>query len=110
MTAALRDLLGAVMSGLVDAQTELDERARDSIDEFEHNGVLPTALTWSSMRLEIPLGLVLRPKSTAGGIADDRVDSLGDGSLTCRLRYLMAPQGVDDPRPQLTDEPQEDPR
>jgi hypothetical protein len=110
MAAALRTLLAAVASGIVDAQTELDQKGRDSIDEFERTGVPPTVLTWSTVRVEVPVALVLRPKHAAGGIADGRVGGTGGGSLTCRLRYLEAPQGSDDPQPEPVVRPVQDQR
>jgi hypothetical protein len=103
MAAALHRLLAAVATGLVDAQLGLDERGRDSIDDFEFSGVPPTVLTWSSLRVEVPVGVTLRPRAAAGGSSDARVGPSGDGRLTCRLRYLLAPQGGDDPRPVLPD-------
>jgi hypothetical protein len=104
----LRNLLAAVAGGIVDAQTELDETGRDSIDAFEQTGVPPTVLTWSTVQIQVPVSLALRPKRAAGGIADSRVGGTGDGQLTCRLRYLEAPQGIDDPRPEPVVAAQED--
>jgi hypothetical protein len=91
---SMQALCGAVAKGVVAAQTELDERGRDSFDAFEDD-------VWSSVVLEIPASLLLRPKQAAGGVAAADVEASAGGRLKLRMRYYLSPQGVDDPRPHL---------
>jgi hypothetical protein len=42
--AAMEEFFGGAIRALVDTQTELDERGRDSIESFDDTGVPPTAL------------------------------------------------------------------
>jgi hypothetical protein len=99
MAAGLHQFLAGLADGVVDAQLELDERGRDSIDAFEQIGVPPTVLTWSGIRLLIPVAVALVPKSAAGEVSEARLSPRRGASLALRLRYHLSPQGVDDPRP-----------
>jgi hypothetical protein len=106
MPTPLPDLLAALARGTVDAQHALDENGRDSLDRFELTGIPPTVFTWSTVGVDIPIALALTPKRAAGDPADGRVTGTGDGCLTCRLRYVESPQGVDNPRPYVRPEEQ----
>ncbi|WP_066370647.1 hypothetical protein [Herbidospora mongoliensis] len=86
MSVALTGLLAALGGGIVDAQLELDERARDSLDAFGETGVPPTAFTWSSVRLSVPLAMRLKGSSLVATGPD------GGATLTVRLAYLPAEQ------------------
>ena len=101
MTAALHQFLAGLADGVVDAQLSLDERGWDSMDAFEQIGVPPTVLTWSGIRLLIPLEVALVPKSAAGEVSEARLSPRRGGSLAIQLRYYLSPQGVDDPHPMV---------
>lgn len=97
MDLQLNEFLAGLAGSLVDAQLVLDERGRDSIDAFADTGVLPTVLTWSSLRMELPVSVGLRPKSAAGDVSVAAVAPEGSARLALGVRYLPAEQGVDDP-------------
>jgi hypothetical protein len=97
----MQDFFAAGARGLVDAQFELDERGRDSLDAFDDTGVPPTVLTWSTCRLRCPVGMSVTGKTAAGERTAAAVEPGGRGSLVLSFRYLLSPQGVDDPRPSL---------
>lgn len=87
MSVGLGALLAGLGGGIVDAQLELDERARDSLDAFGETGVPPTAFTWSGVVVRLPLAMRLNDASLMASGPD------GDARLTVRLRYLPAEQG-----------------
>lgn len=86
---------------LVEAQFELDERARDSIDDFDDTGVPPTALAWAHCRLSCPVTVGLRARSSAAARTGATLAPRGAGTLALSFRHLGSPQGVDDPAPIL---------
>lgn len=95
----MEEVLAAVASGLVDAQLELDERGRDSIDAFGDTGVPPTVLAWSRCRVTMPVAAGVRPKGSAGERTSATLAPSGGGSVRFGLTYHPSPQGGDDPRP-----------
>ncbi|GAA4587816.1 hypothetical protein GCM10023194_37830 [Planotetraspora phitsanulokensis] len=98
MEVALTDLLAATGDGLVDAQLALDERGLDSLDAFGETGITPTVLTWSAVRLRIPVAMRLLPKREPGQATASLVGlpSGAGGHLIVGVRYLPAEQGEGD--------------
>jgi hypothetical protein len=101
---SMQEFLAGGARGLVESQLALDEAGRDSIDGWDETGVPPSVFTWSLCLLSCPVSVELRPKQSAGERTDAGVSPGGVGEITMTLRYLLAPQGVDDPRPLLPEE------
>ena len=101
---SLEEFLAGGARGLVESQLALDDAGRASFDAWEETGVPPTVLTWSECRLSCPVALALRPKAAAGERTSAGVSPGGGGTITITLRYLLSPQGEDDPRPLAPDE------
>ncbi len=100
---SMHEFLAAGARSLVEAQLELDEHGRDSLDAFGETGVLPTVFTFSDCRLSCPVTLGLTPKRSAAERTGTTVAPGGYGTITLHFRYLLSPQGVDDPQPLLED-------
>ena len=73
----------------------LDDEGRDSIDRFDETGVLPTVLTWSSMRLACPIAAGVAPRGAPGERTAITFAPHGDAMLRLQLRYELAEQGDD---------------
>lgn len=86
---ALTKLLATWGGGIVDAQLELDERGRDSLDAFSETGMPPTVFAWSSVGIRLPLAMRMRGSSLEASSPN------GDALLTVRLTYLPAEQEDD---------------
>jgi len=100
----MQEFLAGGAGGLVEAQLLLDEAGRESIGGWSETGVPPSVFTWSECRLSCPVSVELRPKAAADERTDAGVSPGGFGTITMTLRYLLSPQGVDDPRPLLPEE------
>jgi hypothetical protein len=101
----MEEFFGGATRALVDAQLELDERGRDSIDEFDDTGVPPTAFAWASCRLSCPVAVGLIPKKGPAARTAATLAPRGAGTIELALRHLGSRQGVDDPAPILAEEP-----
>jgi hypothetical protein len=105
MTRLVMDEFFAGATGaLVDAQLELDERGRDSIEGFGDSGVPPTSFAWARCRLRCPVSVGFAPRAAAGERTRATLAPRGSGTVTLALRYLLSPQGGDDPAPILPEE------
>src|SRR4051794_14175219 len=97
MDVQLHEFLTGLANGLVDAQLGLDERGLDRIDAFADTGMLPTVFTWSTVRVSMPLGVGVEPKTTGGEVSAAFLAPFGTARLVLGVRYLPAEQGVDAP-------------
>jgi hypothetical protein len=95
----MEEFFGGAARVLVAAQLELDERGRDTFDAFGDTGVPPTVFAYSGLRLTCPVAVGLRPKTRAEMPTRATLAPHGAGTLTLAFRYLLSPQGGDDPRP-----------
>jgi hypothetical protein len=100
----MEEFFGGATRALVDAQLELDERGRDSIDRFDHTGIPPTAFALASCRLSCPVTLGVIPKEAPAARTGATLAARGAGRIALAFRHLGSPQGVDDPAPILTEE------
>ena len=100
----MEEFLGGATSALVDTQLELDERGRDSIDNFDDTGVPPTAVAWARCRLTCPVTVGLVPRRSPPARTSATLAPHGAGTLALEFRHLGSPQGVDDPAPILPEE------
>ena len=103
----MEEFFAAASRGIVESQLELDEQGRDSFDRFDDTGVPPTVFAWSSCRLSCPVAVGLRPKAGAGERTGATLAPRGAGRITLSLRYLLSPQGGDDPAPVVPPAPAE---
>jgi hypothetical protein len=101
---AMEEFFGGATRALVDAQLELDERGRDSIDAFDDNGVPPTAFAWARCRLSCPVAVGVIPRESPAARTSATLAPRGAGTIALAFRHLGSPQGVDDPAPVLPDE------
>jgi hypothetical protein len=101
----MEEFLAGSARGFVESQRALDEAGRASLDAWEETGVPPTVLAWTECRLRCPVSVDLRPKQAPSEQTGAGVAPGGSGEITMTLRYLLSPQGSDDPRP-LTPEEQ----
>ena len=97
MDVQLHEFLTGLANGLVDAQFDLDERGRGSIDAFADTGMLPTVFTWSTVRVSMPLGVGVEPKTVGREVSAAFLVPFGTARLALGVRYLLAEQGTDDP-------------
>jgi hypothetical protein len=103
-STSMQEFLAAGARGLVEAQLELDERGRDSLDAFGETGVPPTVFTWSRCLLSCPVTVELVPKAKAGERTDANAVPGGFGRILVDFRLLLSPQGGDDPRPAVPED------
>lgn len=88
----MEELFAGAARGLVAAQLALDEEGRDSMDRFGETGVLPTVMTWSSVRLSCPVGAGVAPRERPGEPTRITLAPRGGGMLAIDLRYVPADQ------------------
>jgi hypothetical protein len=91
----MEDFFAGAVRGLVEAQLALDDEGRDSIDRFGETGLLPTVMTWSSVRLGCPIAAGLAPRGAPGERTAITLAPHGDAMLRLQLRYELAEQGDD---------------
>src|SRR5688500_14137390 len=91
----MEEFFAGAVRGLVDAQLALDDEGRDSFDRFGESGVLPTVMTWSTVRLGCPVAAGVQPRDTAGERTHVTLGPHGGGILRMELRYAPAEQDDD---------------
>ena len=102
MSTPLPEFVAGLAAALATGQELLDDASRDGLDRFSDTGIPPTAYTWGRVRLSATLGLAVSPKREANDASYARLSCTGGGRLSIGVRYLLSPQGGDDPRP-ITD-------
>jgi len=100
-------VFGAVAQGLVDAQLALDEQGREAIDGWQDTGVPPSVFAWSRLRFSSSVSLGVEAKAAAGERTEASVAADGPATVSVSFRYLLSPQGVDEPAPVLPAPPPE---
>jgi hypothetical protein len=58
----LDHLMAACARGMVETQQALDDRARESMDRWEEDGIPPSALALRQCRVQFPTTLTIVPK------------------------------------------------
>jgi hypothetical protein len=96
------ELFARAAKGVVDAQLMLDDLGRDSFDAFDDTGVPPTVLTWSAVRVSLTASVTVAGKQAAEERTSVSAIPGGPVRLSVTLRYLLSPQGGDDPAPAPT--------
>ncbi|WP_292379976.1 hypothetical protein [Methanosarcina sp. UBA289] len=90
----MQNLLAGISRGFVEAQSMLDERARESLIRYQQIGVPPSAFVWSEYRLDFPLALQFQSKYHVSNkthiMVSPRMESIGNLKLT--VRYLPLPE------------------
>src|SRR3954447_6995745 len=101
---AMEEFFAGATSALIDAQLELDERGRDSIDAFDQTGIPPTVFSWGRCRLTCPVSVGVVPRRAAAERTRAKVAPRGTATVALALRYLASPQGGESPAPLVPEE------
>jgi hypothetical protein len=91
---SLETFLAATVCSIVEAQTALDDAGSQSLERWETDGLPPTVLTWSHLRLHVTVGYRIRPKEESSRGTDIQIApcAASAGSVTVGFRYCCTPQ------------------
>jgi hypothetical protein len=90
----MREFFAGGARGLVEAQRALDGDALDSLDRWADEGLPPTAFTWSTCRLQLPVRWALETDSGNRSVTRALVEPAfgGRGAVELEFRYVPRPQ------------------
>jgi hypothetical protein len=90
-------IFGAAARAIVESQQSLDDRGRDSIIRWQHDGIPPTVFTWTRCRLTLTVALDWQPRQSAVGHTQLLVAAQhqSTASVSIGFRFLLRPQDRD---------------